>query len=92
MEVELEVKADALDGAFDAVLAAEAVDELKASVAALKAQVERQALAAARLPLCPRRSGTGSCGWRSIFTRRAMPRTRRRRPRRLRRCGSRGGR
>ena len=37
MEVDIEVKADALDGAFDAVLAAEAVDELKASVAALKA-------------------------------------------------------
>lgn len=47
----MEVKADALDGAFDAVLAAEAVDELKASVAALKAQVERQAVAASRLPL-----------------------------------------
>ena len=47
----LEVKADALDGAFDAVLAAEAVDELRASVAALKAQVERQAVAASRLPL-----------------------------------------
>ena len=45
---DMEVKADALDGAFDAVLAAEAVDELKASVAALKAQVERQAVAASR--------------------------------------------
>lgn len=51
MEMELEVKADALDGAFDAVLAAEAVDELKASVSALKAQVAAQALASARLPL-----------------------------------------
>ncbi|SNT05998.1 phage major capsid protein [Sphingopyxis indica] len=48
---DFEVKADALEGAFDAVLAAEAVDELKASVAALKAQVERQAVAASRLPL-----------------------------------------
>ena len=48
---DMEVKADALDGAFDAVLAAEAVDELRASVAALKAQVERQAVAASRLPL-----------------------------------------
>ena len=48
---DMEVKADALDGAFDAVLAAEAVDELKGSVAALKAQVERQAVAASRLPL-----------------------------------------
>lgn len=48
---DMEWKADALDGAFDAVLAAEAVDELKASVAALKAQVERQAVAAARMPL-----------------------------------------
>ncbi|NYF31153.1 MULTISPECIES: phage major capsid protein [Sphingopyxis] len=47
----MEVKADALDGAFDAVLAAEAVDELKASVAALKAQVDAQTVAAARLPL-----------------------------------------
>src|SRR3546814_7381337 len=43
--------ADALDGAFDAVLAAEAVDELKASVAALKTQVDAQAVAASRLPL-----------------------------------------
>ncbi len=48
---EMEIKADALEGAFDAVLAAEAVDELKASVAALKAQVDAQAVAAARLPL-----------------------------------------
>lgn len=47
----VEVKADALDGAFDAVLAAEAVDDLKASVAALKAQVDAQAVAASRLPL-----------------------------------------
>ena len=47
----MEVKADALDGAFDAVLAAEAVDELKASVAALKTQVDAQAVAASRLPL-----------------------------------------
>ena len=47
----MEVKADALDGAFDAVLAAEAVDELKASVAALKAQVDAQTVATARLPL-----------------------------------------
>ncbi|MBA4753079.1 MAG: phage major capsid protein [Sphingopyxis sp.] len=47
----MEVKADALDGAFDAVLAAEAVDELKASVAALKAQVDAQTVAASRLPL-----------------------------------------
>ena len=51
MEVDMEVKADALDGAFDAMLAAEAVDDLKASVAALKAQVDAQAVAAARLPL-----------------------------------------
>ncbi|OHD01598.1 MAG: phage capsid protein [Sphingopyxis sp. RIFCSPHIGHO2_01_FULL_65_24] len=51
MELDIEVKADALDGAFDAVLAAEAVDELKASVSALKAQVDAQAVAAARLPL-----------------------------------------
>src|SRR3546814_8605846 len=43
--------ADALDGAFDAVLAAEVVDELKASVAALKTQVDAQAVAASRLPL-----------------------------------------
>lgn len=48
---DMEVKADALDGAFDAVLAAEAVDELKASVAALKAQIDAQAVAASRLPL-----------------------------------------
>src|SRR3546814_17269911 len=40
-----------LEGAFDAVLAAEAVDELKASVAALKTQVDAQAVAASRLPL-----------------------------------------
>lgn len=51
MDMDMEVKADALDGAFDAVLAAEAVDELKASVAALKAQVDAQTVAAARLPL-----------------------------------------
>src|SRR3546814_5698144 len=37
---DFEVKADALEGAFDAVLAAEAVDELKASVAALKRSEE----------------------------------------------------
>jgi HK97 family phage major capsid protein len=48
---DMEMKADALDGAFDAVLAAEAVDELKASVAALKAQIDAQAVAASRLPL-----------------------------------------
>lgn len=48
---DVEVKADALEGVFDAVLAAEAVDELKASVAALTAQVNAQAVAAARLPL-----------------------------------------
>ncbi|MBB5705419.1 phage major capsid protein [Sphingopyxis panaciterrulae] len=48
---DMEIKADALEGAFDAVLAAEAVDELKASVAALKAQVDAQAVAASRLPL-----------------------------------------
>src|SRR3546814_14374189 len=47
---DMEIKADALEGAFDAVLAAEAVDELKASVTALQRQVERQAVAAARLP------------------------------------------
>lgn len=51
MELDMEVKADALDGAFDAVLAAEAVDDLKASVAALKAQVDAQTVAASRLPL-----------------------------------------
>jgi HK97 family phage major capsid protein len=51
MDMEMEVKADALEGAFDAVLAAEAVDELKASVAALKAQVDAQTVAASRLPL-----------------------------------------
>ena len=51
MELGMEVKADALDGAFDAVLAAEAVDDLKTSVAALKAQVDAQAVAASRLPL-----------------------------------------
>src|SRR3546814_17033956 len=49
MDMEMEVKADALEGAFDAVLAAEAVDELKASVAALKTQVDEQAVAASRL-------------------------------------------
>ena len=48
---DMEVKADALDGAFDAVLAAEAVDELKASVAALQRQVDAQTVAASRLPL-----------------------------------------
>lgn len=48
---DMEVKADALEGAFDAVLAAEAVDDLKASVAALKAQVDAQTVASARLPL-----------------------------------------
>jgi len=51
MELEMEVKADALEGAFDAVLAAEAVDDLKASVAALQRQVDAQAVASARLPL-----------------------------------------
>src|SRR3546814_11280943 len=48
---DMEVKADALDGAFDAVLAAEAVAELKASVAALETPVDAQAVAASRLPL-----------------------------------------
>lgn len=51
MDIEMEVKADALEGAFDAVLAAEAVDELKASVSALKAQLDAQAVANGRLPL-----------------------------------------
>ena len=51
MDYDMEVKADALDGAFDAVLAVAAVDDLKASVSALKAQVERHAVAASRLPL-----------------------------------------
>src|SRR3546814_11138643 len=51
MDMEMEVKADALEGAFDAVLAAEAVDEQKASVAALKTRVDAQAVAASRLPL-----------------------------------------
>lgn len=48
---QMEVKADALDQAFDAVMAAEAVDELKVSLSALKAQVDAQAVAASRLPL-----------------------------------------
>lgn len=47
----VEVKADALDQAFDAVVAAEAVEELKSSISALKAQVDAQAVAASRLPL-----------------------------------------
>lgn len=51
MELDLDVKADALEGAFDAVLAAEAVDDLKASVAALQKQVAAQAALGARLPL-----------------------------------------
>ena len=51
MDANLEMKADALDQAFDAVAAGEAVDDLKASVAALKAQVDAQAVAASRLPL-----------------------------------------
>ncbi len=48
---DMEIKADAIEGAFDAVLAAEVVDELKASVAALKAQVDARTVAASRLPL-----------------------------------------
>src|SRR3546814_18528711 len=51
MEMEREVKGEALEGAGGAGLAAEAVDELKASVAALKTQVDAQAVAASRLPL-----------------------------------------
>jgi HK97 family phage major capsid protein len=48
---QIEMKADALDQAFDAVVAAEAVEELKTSISALKAQVDAQAVAASRLPL-----------------------------------------
>lgn len=51
MEHMLEVKADALDQAFDAVVAAEAVEDLKQSVAALKLQMDAQAVSGARLPL-----------------------------------------
>jgi HK97 family phage major capsid protein len=51
MDANLEMKADALDQAFDAVAAADAVEDLKASVSALKAQVDAQAVAASRLPL-----------------------------------------
>lgn len=47
----IEVKAEALEGAFDAVLAAEELAAVRGDVAALRAQVERQAVAAARLPL-----------------------------------------
>lgn len=47
----LEVKADALDEAFDAVVTAEAVEELKQSVAELRMQMDVQAVAASRLPL-----------------------------------------
>lgn len=51
MDANFEMKADALDQAFDAVAAADAVENLKASVSALKAQVDAQAVAASRLPL-----------------------------------------
>jgi HK97 family phage major capsid protein len=47
----IEVKAEALEGAFDAVLAAEDIAAVRSEVAALKAQVERQTVAAARPPL-----------------------------------------
>src|SRR3546814_11642497 len=56
MDMEMEVKADALEGALDAVLAAEAVDELKASVAALETLADAQAVAASRLQLDGARS------------------------------------
>jgi HK97 family phage major capsid protein len=55
----IEVKADALDGAFDAVLAAEEMAALRGDVAALKAQLERQALSAARVPLDGVKSAEG---------------------------------
>jgi HK97 family phage major capsid protein len=47
----MEVKAEALDGAFEAVLAAEEIAAVRGDLAALKAQVERQAVSAGRLPL-----------------------------------------
>jgi HK97 family phage major capsid protein len=47
----IEVKAEALEGAFEAVLAAEEIAAVRGEVAALKAQVERQGVLASRLPL-----------------------------------------
>src|SRR3546814_20384507 len=66
MDMEMEVKADALEGAFDAVLAAEAVDELKASVAALKTQVDAQAVEALRLTSDVEKEEDDTGGWRVV--------------------------
>lgn len=56
----IEVKAEALEGAFEAVLAAEEIAAVRGEVAALKVQVERQAVAASRLPLDGVKSADGS--------------------------------
>jgi HK97 family phage major capsid protein len=74
MTDQLEVKADVLDQAFDAVVAAEAVDELKQSVAMLKAQVDAQAVAASRLPLDGAKAAGGIPGQKSQFVERYLRR------------------
>src|SRR3546814_20260775 len=50
MDMEMDVKADALEGAFDAVLAAEVVAGLKASVVALQTLHADRGGAGVRLP------------------------------------------
>ncbi|MDX2211052.1 MAG: phage major capsid protein [Sphingopyxis sp.] len=57
--MDIEVKAEALEGAFEAVLAAEEIAAVRGEVAALRAQVERAAVSAARLPLDGVKSADG---------------------------------
>ncbi len=70
----LEVKADMLEQAFDAVAAGEAVEELKQTVASLKAQVDAQAVAASRLPLDGAKSLQAGGEQRSQFVERYLRR------------------
>lgn len=74
MTDQLEVKADVLDQAFDAVVAAEAMDELKQSVSMLKAQVDAQAVAASRLPLDGAKAAGGITAQKSQFVERYLRR------------------
>ncbi|MCC2601700.1 phage major capsid protein [Sphingopyxis yananensis] len=70
----MEVKADMLEQAFDAVAAADAVEELKQTVASLKIQVDAQAVAASRLPLDGAKSVQAGGAVRSQFVERYLRR------------------
>lgn len=74
MTGEMEVKADMLEQAFDAVAAADAVEELKQTVASLKMQVDAQAVAASRLPLDGAKSVQAGGAARSQFVERYLRR------------------